>query len=64
MFLTEAVLTDPIDEHSAAGVVPLGEDGVVGHVEEAEHGRGRQAAADLRTVPPPSQVVQQELQRT
>lgn len=59
-----SVLTNSVDEHPAACVVPLREDGVIRRVEEAEHRRGRQTAADLRTLPPPPLIVQQELHRT
>lgn len=51
-------LTDPIDEHPAAGVVPQWEDSVVGGVEEAQHRGGGQTAADLRALLPPALVVQ------
>lgn len=52
------ILTNPVDEHPAASVVALREDGMVGCVEEAEHRAGRQTGADLRTLPPPPLVVQ------
>lgn len=52
------VLTDPVDEHPAARVVPQGEDSVVGGVEEAQHGGGGQTAADLRAFLTPALVVQ------
>ncbi len=52
------ILTNPVDEHPAAGVVPLREDGMVRCVEEAKHRGGRQTGADLRTLPPPPLVVQ------
>lgn len=52
------ILTNPVDEHPAAGVVPLGEDAMVRCVEEAKHRGGRQTGADLRTLLPPPLVVQ------
>lgn len=63
MSVVRAVLTDPVDEHPAAGVVPRGQHRVVGAVEEAQDGRGGQTGADLGTLPPPPLVVQQQLQR-
>lgn len=52
------VLTNPINKHPAASVVPLWEDGMIGGVEKAQHWAGGQTVADLRTVLSPSLVVQ------